>query len=112
MVTLQMANRPFTLGAPVIRAFASALDLRNGEQVDEELDRKDQIIADQAATIEAHESELKMIRPAAERYFILKGQENGTDFEKQIAELKETVARKDKQLQQLNRGGRPVKEAA
>lgn len=112
MISRQMVGKPFTMGAPMIRAFASALDLREGESVDEELDRKDQEIEDLKTAVEVLAEELKMAKPAAERWWILEGQKDGTDYETQIAELKETVAKKDKQLQQLNRGGRPQKAAA
>ena len=110
MITEDFVGRSLTLSAATIRAYASALDLREGAEVDEELDRKDAVIYDQKAVINAQAEELKMLRPAAERFFILEGQKSGTDFEKQISDLTAENARLQKQLQQINRGGRPKKE--
>lgn len=112
MVTNTMVGKPFYIGAPTVKAFASALGLIDAERANEELDQKDAVIADHAETIEKLEEELAMHRPAAERYYIIQANLNETDIERQLAEKNARVAQLEKQLQQLNRGGRPKKTEA
>lgn len=115
MVTQQMVGKPFYIGAPTVKAFGSAIGLVEESRYDEILDQKDQEIEDLKLANAAQEEELKMLRPAAQRYFIEQGQVDGTTWEQQAAEDKARIKQLEKALQQANKnngGGRPKKEAA
>lgn len=111
MITQAYVGSSLTLAATTIRAYAEMIGLVEASEFDEILDQKDARIADLQSANEALEEELKMTRPAAQRYFIETGQVDGTTWEQRHADDQERIAKLEKQLQQLNRGGRPKKEA-
>lgn len=111
MITQAFVGQSLTLSAATIRAYASGIGLVDEAEYDEKLDQRDAKISDLEAVVEAFKEELKMLKPAAERYWILEGQKDGQNFEEQQAKDQARIKDLEKQLQQLNRGGRPKKEA-
>lgn len=102
IVTEQYIGRPFMLSSPVIIAFATALGLVEEAPLLDQLDQREQTILDLNETVIEMEQELKEARPIVQRYYIERGQEDGTDFETQIAELNATVSNLKAQLSKYN----------
>ena len=110
VVPFDLAGKPLCLSRGILSLYSRMIGFVEEDPLLETIDQRDATIEEMQATIDDRDEQIKSLKWPAERYYAMIGNENGTDFERQISDLTAENEKIKRQLQAHNLGGRPKKQ--